>query len=544
MFGHNLTNLWKRDDRFYIIAGHLILSLMLACMLVSIVQLGRLALGDFNGGYLIALGWLVSLEAFLSRQILKGSSIFDREWLLFRGSELVVILLAVKLAAYTTLGLSQLLVDTRGWIQNFEAGFLTTEYGFGCLVIGLVWVLSSPLSEDLELLYVDQRIIRQEAESGIYEAREQIREHLAGLLLGIGLVMIVLAALLRSSRFLSWAALPAMRLGVTNLLLYFLMFLVLLSLTQFSLVRASWMREHLVVGRLIARRWLLYSFVLILGLTGLARLLPTGYSIGLLGVLNYLFSLVIVILYYFGILLITPFLMLVYVLGSLFGSSAEPQPPFQMPTPPPAPSAPPEGGSLPWLEILKSALFWVILLGVIGYSLVYYVRERRELLQAARRLPFFPALARFWGWLTGWLGGVQNAVSAAVDRRWERLRQARRNAQLPESRAFLSLRRLSPRQRVMFYYLAMVRRGGEAGLRRRPSQTPYDYSRDLSQGLGENLQASPGLELELEQDIAALTEQFVEARYSLHPVTTQQVSLVHHCWERVRGVLRGRTPRW
>jgi hypothetical protein len=267
----------KRGDRFYIFAGQLILSVMLACMVVSAVQIGKLALEDFNGAYLVALGFIVSLEVFLSRYILKGSSIFDPEWLLFRGTELVVILLAVKLAYYAQYGLDQLLADAPSWSQNFLYTFATPEYGFGCLVIIFVWVLSSPLAEDLDLLYVDERILRQEAESGIYEEREQIREHLVGLLLGIGLIMIVLAALLRSSQVMSWVELAVMRTGVANLLVYFLMFLVLLSLTQFSLVRAAWMRERLAIGGLIARRWLLYSFLLILSLTVVARLLPTGY---------------------------------------------------------------------------------------------------------------------------------------------------------------------------------------------------------------------------------------------------------------------------
>jgi hypothetical protein len=532
MIGQNLTSFWKRGDRFYIVAGYMILSVMLTCMVVSIVHLGRLSLAGFNGTYLVGLGFIVELESILSRRLLKGSSIFDPEWLIFRGTELVVILLAVKLAYYTQYGLNQLLVDTPSWLQNFLYTFMTPEYGFGCLVMALVWVLSNPLAEDLDLLYVDERILRQESESGIYEEREKIREHLVGHLLGIGLFMIVLAALLRSSRVMSWAELPVMRTGIANLLIYFLLFLVLLSLTQFSLMRAAWMRERLSVGGQIARRWLLYSFLLILGLTGVARLLPTGYSIGLLGVLNYLISLAIVIVYELSILLITPFLLLFYWLLSLFKISAVPPPPLQMPAAPPPPTIQP-AGSVPFLELLKAILFWAILLGVVGYSLVYYIRERRDLAEATRRLPFYPVLRRFWRWLTGWLSRIPRGLSAAVEARQERLRLARQGAPPPQLQGFLNLRRLSPRQRVVFYYLAMVQRAGEAGLERKPSQTPYDYSRDLSRGLGAAVQTSP----EIEQDITALTEKFVEARYSLHPVSAEEVGLVKQWWEKIRRVL-------
>ena len=37
-----------------------------------------------------------------------------------------------------------------------------------------------------------------------------------------------------------------------------------------------------------------------------------------------------------------------------------------------------------------------------------------------------------------------------------------------------------------------------------------------------------------------MTEAFVEARYSQHPVETIQVSAVQRAWERLRMALRGR----
>jgi hypothetical protein len=539
MSNMNPTGLWKREDRFYILAGYLILAVMLTCAVVSVVQVGELIFAGFTGAYLVALGFLVCIEAMISRRALKSSTMLDPEWMLYRGTELVVILMAVKLAYYAQYGLGQLVIDAPGWSQDFLNTFMTAEFGFGCLVMALVWTLSSGLAADLELLYVEPRILRQEAESGIYEDRDQIRDHLVGALLLIGLGMIFLAALLRSSRVMGWADLPVMVAGVTNLLVYFLLFLVLLSLTQFSLMRTHWLRDHLTVGEQIPRRWLLYSFVLILGLTLIARLLPTGYSIGLLAALNYLVSLTILIVYEMITFLITPFLLLLYWLLSLFKASAEPPPPVQMPAPPPLPPAVPGAITTPWLEALKSILFWAILIVVVGYSLIYYIRERRDLLAAWRRLPFVPALGRFRRWLERWLGGARQGISTAIESRLERLRAARRSGAPRPGAGYLSLRRLSPRQRVQFYYLAMVRRGGEAGLERKLAETPYHYARSLTQGLSPLDTGSPPSS-DVDQAINELTERFVEARYSLHPVTSQEVSLAHRSWERLRRWLRKR----
>lgn len=534
---YNLAPFWQREDRTFVLAGHLILSLMLVCATVSVVQLGQLFFSGFKGAYLVVLSFLVSIEAFISRRFLKGSSVFDPEWLIFRGTELVVILLSVKLAYYAQYGLDLLLMDVPRWVQDFLDTFITLEYGFGCLVIALVWVLSNGFAEDLARLYVEVRILRQEAESGIYEERQQIREHLVGALLTIGLGMILLTALLRSDRVMNWADLPVLRLGVTNLLLYFLLFLVFLSLSQFSLMRAHWLRDHLSVGEQIPRRWLLYSFALILGLTLIARLLPTGYSIGFLTTLNYLISLAIVLTYDLILLVITPFLLLLYWLLSLFSRSAQERLP--MPFPPTLPQSPAvqQAETLPWLELLKSFLFWMVLLGVVGFSLYYYIRERQDLLAAVRRLPIYTALGRFWRWLSSWFTGVRHGVGAAFVARWERLRLARQAVSFPRRSGYLSLRRLSPHQRVMFYYLALVRRGGEAGLARQPSQTPYQYARRLSQNLAALL-SEPQAASQAEEDIADLTQSFVQARYSLHPITPQQVGLVQGCWERLRRLFR------
>ncbi len=73
----------------------------------------------------------------------------------------------------------------------------------------------------------------------------------------------------------------------------------------------------------------------------------------------------------------------------------------------------------------------------------------------------------------------------------------------------------------------MVRRGGETGLTRNASQTPYEYSQLLEAKM-----------LEANEDLGAMTDAFVEARYSRHEITNQQASLVQRYWERVKRALR------
>jgi hypothetical protein len=73
----------------------------------------------------------------------------------------------------------------------------------------------------------------------------------------------------------------------------------------------------------------------------------------------------------------------------------------------------------------------------------------------------------------------------------------------------------------------MVRRGGEHGYPRQPWQTPTEYAHRLIDSLPEAT-----------KDIEIMNSQFLEARYSLHEISEEQVSLVSSSWDRIRKVLR------
>ena len=221
--------------------------------------------------------------------------------------------------------------------------------------------------------------------------------------------------------------------------------------------------------------------------------------------------------------LMAPLFLIMSLLARLFGGDAPESPPPIIPAvPPPQPLE----LNASWLELLKSIIFWLVLLGVIGYSINHYLHQNKDLIVKLRRVPFLRNIERFWFWLRSQLRGVRQQVSIAVAAGMKRLRGRQVIPDLPMWR-FVNLRRLSPRQRVMFFYLAMVRRGEQRGLPRAPAQTPYEYS----QGLRSHLP-------DVEDEVSSLTEQFVEARYSLHEVTPDRAGLVQRYWERIKRALR------
>jgi hypothetical protein len=80
---------------------------------------------------------------------------------------------------------------------------------------------------------------------------------------------------------------------------------------------------------------------------------------------------------------------------------------------------------------------------------------------------------------------------------------------------------------VQFFYLTLMRRARDRGLPRQISETPNEYKQKLKGNLPD-----------LDEDLDAFTETFLEARYSLHPITADQAGLARKIWSRLRKSLR------
>jgi hypothetical protein len=231
------------------------------------------------------------------------------------------------------------------------------------------------------------------------------------------------------------------------------------------------------------------------------------------------------LLIYFILLVLTfPLNLLMRLLG---GSSLTPNqpPPAQM-----IPSLTPDQpvSPNPLLDMLQSLLFWAIFLFVVGYALTHYFRRHGALLEALRSIPLLSWLVKGMSALGDLLCKLSGQFAAVVDAGLKRLRTpVDSSGPLAPPARHLSLRRLSPRERVQYFYLAMVRRGSERGLGRKPAQTPREYAATLDT-------AVPDANAEID----SLTDAFIEARYSCHDITPDRARTVQSYWERVKAALR------
>ena len=157
---------------------------------------------------------------------------------------------------------------------------------------------------------------------------------------------------------------------------------------------------------------------------------------------------------------------------------------------------------------------------------IQFLRQHPDIVEMLMHLPGMSLVVRLWRRVRAWFGGLNQQIEDLLEaRRRARRPSTTRSASAP--RRWINPRKLSPRQQVQFYYLAMLRRGGEHGHARQPTQTPYEYARTLESQIPE-----------IDQDVDGLTEEFIEARYSRHDIPPEHVGLVRRYWERIKRALR------
>ena len=551
----NFTNrLWFRYASIGISAG------LLASFAASFIQVGTYFFPDWNGIYLAPVAFITALDGMLSYRRLRHTGFPDNDWILYRFSEWIVILLLLKIGYYLSHTPEAFLLDLNYLTNQLWGNLFSGEFIFSIVVMIVVWLFSGRFAELLGTLEVDEALLRVEQESGVYEMRSNAREGLVSLLLTIGVIMVLITSLLGMQAQVDWRENSALRSGVTNLLVYFFLTLFLFSLSQLNLLSTTWIREGLIIRSELVRNWLVTSTVVILILAVLAGILPTGYSIGLLNALHYLVTVIMALISYLIFIISAPFFVIVAFLASIFNFSSadmlqQPEPVLDLP-PPPVDTAP-----LPWLELLKSILFWLILVGMLAFAVYYYLHENQALWSGLKRLALFRRLANILRWISGKLSRANQAIQEQVQQGWQAIRSRFQSREILEFPSRLNLRRLSAREKVFFYYLAMLRRSSERGPVRQPWQTPYEYFRELEASYQTRYHAShqtgmEGLELGVHQeqersiqeansqdwlaDTQDLTEYFMQARYSTQPVSTQDVSVVKRIWNRLRKVFRKR----
>jgi len=306
---------------------------------------------------------------------------------------------------------------------------------------------------------------------------------------------------------------------------YFLLGFVLLGQVRLSLLTARWQEQGVRVPAELRGRWVRYSFIF-LGLAALAAFaLPTGYTTGALGFIGTALVLFVAIAWTLVAIAASICLLpLGFLISMLTGGEQPVTPDIILPTPPPPQALVPQALP-PWMEVARTVVVWALVIGMVLYVVVQFLRDRPELTRALRELALGRRLRQLWAAFRHRVSGLAAAARATPLAAWLRERWRARGP-LPPLRYF-RLGSASPREQVMFYYLSLLRRARERGFGRKPSQTPREYEPLAAARLEE---AAP--------EVVALTEAFEETRYSAHPVGQASARRAREAWGRIRAAMR------
>lgn len=525
-----LIESYKNNEKLSSLISYMLVVSMLFCLGITVGDLIARILPDHNIAYLPYFCAVVSMAGIYSQRKLRHSYDLDISPIAYRIVEWIVILVMLKMTIYAANGFGQFFADLPRWQTDFLNNFFDPEYMLGIIVALMVWSLSLMFVEDLIGLEGDVNILQATNLDMVVSNRSLVQGRMANRVMTIGIGLVILATLSRLDYSTVFYDPKLIKQGYLHILAYFLLGLVLLSLTQLATRRAVWAWEHIPVGEGIARNWIIYSLVFLVILSVLAFTLPTSYTLGFLPTVQYFLGLLFNLAYSLIILILFPVYLFIAWLVSLFGMTNFPAATTALPEQiiPPLPEDLASSPS-PLLAILKSVIFWGILLIVIVYAFVVYLRQNKELIDKLRRLPGLGWLVKAWRWLVTRTRGGVALLPKVVEAGLKRLRSSFHREISSSMGRYLSLRSLNSKQKVFFYYLAMIRRSEEAGMPRKPWQTPDDFASTLEPNL-------PGAE----PDIESMTQTFVEARYTQHGVNSDQVGHVQQAWEHIRSIFNER----
>jgi hypothetical protein len=499
----------------------LLLAVMAACVAWPLGEVVGALAPSLQPGFILVVSVLAALEAGYAHSLVRARYLSGSDLFRFRVVEYAVYYVLIRLAQLALAGFPPELVASA--LAAEAEGLLALLVDMPTLLILFVAILVNLMvSETMNDLDKAEALPDRDLPPDKHATSPA--DSLTGRFFAVGAFMLVLSGLarVRLGEVLDLGRTPVAGL-VLNVLIYFVLGLVLMGRLRLALLSARWQVQGVRTPPELPARWLRYSLAFV-GLAGLlAFVLPTGYTSGALGVISDILLLILTVLWLLiAAVLGLIFLPIAWLMGRLFGAqTVAPLQEVQQQIMPP--SDPAQVAS--WLAVVRPFVIWTLVIGMVLYVVVTYLRERPELMAALRRLAPFRVLGRLWAALRHRVSGLIAAAEKYSPLAWLR----ERLAAVPRRAGFFRLGAAPAREQVMYYYLSLVRRAGEMGVQRRPAQTPREYQPNLAGELPE-----------VEPEVAALTEAFVEARYSAHPLDPAAPARARALWARLRAALRDR----
>lgn len=501
----------------------LLVTVMMMCLAVALVNLVRLMEPEWHGAYFLVGILLVTVEAIYSFHILRRYPSWRISRWRFRLAEAVVLLIALKLLSLAHTPWSQLKAEIPAMWDD-PTVFFHLEFAVVLGLTAIAWNLTTQTVVDFEALY-----------DPFIDSRWTLTRLTSRFLWG-GVLLVLLSGLSQTIIVFGLSSLldlwrPTIGGIIGNVLLYFMLGFVLISQVNLTRLTIRWHLQDITPTAGLTGQWVRYGLIFMGLVTLAAFLLPTHYSMGFLELAGRVVGLLIQLVMWFYYLLFFLLVLLAHLLYWLFGGAAPAETslgPLEPMAPPPAATGE-AAAPWPWWEFFQSLGFWLVVLAIVIIMGRLYLHDHPELGRQLKKFKLIAliraGLAQLWGALTGWAKRTLELIPKQV-----KLFETRSAGGAPSERwPWLNLRQVDSRRRILAYYLNILQRAEKAGTARRGHQTPYEYEPDLAQTIPE-----------ANNQVQLLTEAFVQARYSQASFDPAQAAAVKRQWQQIKRALGGR----
>jgi hypothetical protein len=538
---------FRTDERIRRIIRPVLISLLATAVSIAMLVIVEVLYPEQPWQLITLLVFFVALEGAYTATWLENPASRPIDRGTYRVAEVLVLIVLARIFSWVVFAGD---LPTRADIQVFlvsPLAFLSIGNFFTTVIIMMSgWWISVSISktfagldiseEEYQFYTLPQANQKEQADNRpIQIPRDELFNKYLAIFLSVGMGLVVMAAMstFEVGEFVTVSnPFDFTRLGLRSamvwaLMLYFLSGLWLLSHGRLLRINARWLMDGIAKDADLERTWQRNSLIIILVIALFAAFLPIGSTFAI----SQLMATIIQGFYFVASRLFGLFTFLfasLLVLLSDTSETTEPIQPEPIPTIPPQPPVeqiPPN----PLFSMVASSIFWTLLIAVIIGATIFVLRERRHPLQLSL---FQSYLSRFNDWFRVTWNNIRRRVRASGRSLRQQLNY---QVKLPSfqptegdfPRRFIRVNALSPRDQIRFYYLSMIRRARDSGIRRRENETPLEYFEDLAEGWPE-----------AEPDLKELTGFFLEARYSSKTFEKTDVNPVKEGWRRLKTRLR------
>ena len=493
----------------------LMISVMLTCFAILIEKMMQVIYPMWGLYWFPVFTFLLTALTLLIRQAQRKTPRAFSNQTLFILTEIILIILIIKaisMLAMVAFGYLSIWQEVSSWPQNFLENFFNLDFLLRALGIFLIWLLTWLFSEPLNKLEEDHALMEQEKLGYTFTDRYDARRKLIHLIFNIGISMIILMVLGKSN--LPWFDEDPISTStfLVVLLVYFFTAFLFLALNQYAIMKARWFFNDIEVNPELAKRWLFYSLFFILSVLLVIVFLPTNLPLGISTIADWLAEAFLYISSILFSIFTFPIFLILALISRLFGRDTIEES-FQ-PLEPRTDILPQTIGSTPWLDVVQSIIFWLVFAGVVISAIIFFIKNRPNLNHFISDLKLFTLIKEFWHWLIRGLKEAKHASSETIQKGLEKFQTFLRNQKRKLPTLIDLTKRLPPRQAVIVIYMDWILWNRQHGLVRKESQTPYEYAQAYVQQLPEMA--------DQDENISTLTDVFIQARYSRHPIVKEQ----------------------